>query len=111
FRKRHFEPFGGVQVLLIGDMYQLPPVAKQEEWQILSEYYDSPYFFSSRVIQAAPPAYIELDKIYRQKDADFIEILNQIRNNCLSDNGYTLLHQHYRPDFQSADADGYIMLT
>ncbi|RTL49276.1 MAG: ATP-dependent DNA helicase UvrD2 [Sphingobacteriales bacterium] len=111
FRKRHYEPFGGVQVLLIGDMYQLPPVARQEEWQILSKYYESPYFFSSRVIQSAPPAYIELDKIYRQKDADFIEVLNQIRNNCLNNNGYALLHQNYRPDFQGADTDGYIMLT
>lgn len=111
FRKRHQEPFGGVQLLFIGDIYQLPPVAKQEEWQILSEYYESPYFFSSRVIQAAPPAYIELEKIYRQKDADFIELLNQIRNNCLTNNGYALLHERYRPSFQSADTKEYIMLT
>lgn len=111
FRNRNKEPFGGVQVLFIGDLFQLPPVAKQEEWQILSKYYDSPYFFSSKVVQNAPPVYIELEKIYRQKDSDFIEILNQIRNNQLTTYGHTLLHEHYQPNANINSSDGYIMLT
>lgn len=111
FRERYQEPFGGVQILFIGDMYQLPPVTKQEEWKILSAYYESPYFFSSKVIQSAPPAYIELEKIYRQKDADFIELLNQIRNNELTNSGYALLHKNYQPHFKITDSEGYIMLT
>jgi len=111
FRNRHKEPFGGVQLLFIGDLFQLPPVAKEEEWKILSKYYDSPYFFSSKVVQNNPPIYIELEKIYRQKDSDFIEILNQIRNNNLTTYGHTLLHKHYQPNANLNSFDGYIMLT
>ena len=111
FRSRHSEPFGGVQVLFIGDMFQLPPVAKEEEWGILSQYYSSPYFFSSKVIETQPPAYIELTKIYRQTDQQFIQVLNQIRNNELDEDAYELLHQYYKPNFQPTENDEYITLT
>ena len=77
-------PFGGVQMLLIGDIQQLPPVAKPEEWQMLSEYYDSPYFFSSRAFQEGDFQAVELTKVYRQSDSRFLDILNKIRENrCL----------------------------
>lgn len=111
FRGKYYEPFGGVQVLLIGDMYQLPPVVKDEEWQLLSPYYSSPYFFDSRVIELQPPAYIELDKIYRQSDSQFISVLNKVRNNEMDEEGFNLLHQQYQPDFQPGKKDGYITLT
>jgi hypothetical protein len=111
FRNRHGEPFGGVQVLFIGDMFQLPPVAKEEEWKILSQYYNSPYFFSSKVVEVQPPAYIELNKIYRQSDQRFINVLNQVRNNELDEDAYELLHEQYNPNFQPNEAEGYITLT
>ncbi len=110
FRSRNGEPFGGVQVLLIGDMYQLPPVAPDEEWQLLSQFYSSPYFFSSRVMEQQP-AYIELDKIYRQSDAQFIHLLNQVRNNEMDEDGMQLLHSRYQPAFQPSKDDGSIILT
>ena len=81
FRNRHNEPFGGVQVLYIGDMFQLPPVANDMEWNILSKHYKSPFFFDSKVVSEHPPVHIELDKIYRQNEKVFIEILNKVRNN------------------------------
>lgn len=111
FRNRHSEPFGGVQLLLIGDMYQLPPVIPDEEWRMLSQFYSSPYFFSSRVMEQYQPIYVELDKIYRQSDATFISILNQVRNNELDAEGLAILHRHYDPSFQASKQKGYITLT
>ncbi len=111
FRSRHHEPFGGVQVLLIGDMYQLPPVIKEEERSILSPYYRSPYFFDSRVIQEQPLAYIALDKVYRQRDEQFIAVLNKVRNNELDTEGLDILHQRYNPNFKPTKEDGFITLT
>lgn len=111
FRGKHNIPFGGVQVLFIGDMFQLPPVAKDEEWTILSQYYNSPYFFSSKVVEAQPPAYIELNKIYRQTDQRFINILNQVRNNEIDEDAYITLNEHYNPNFQPNESEGYITLT
>ena len=110
-RHRNYEPFGGVQVLLIGDMYQLPPVVPDSEWQILSQHYRSPYFFDSRVMETQPPAYIELNKIYRQSDQHFIDILNQVRNNEMDDAGMKILHSRYLPSFIPNEKDGYINLT
>ncbi|MBC7744526.1 MAG: AAA family ATPase [Flavobacterium sp.] len=110
FRYRSNEPFGGVQLLLIGDMYQLSPVARQFEWQELSQFYKSPYFFHSRVMMQQPPVYIELDKIYRQKNEDFIRVLNEVRNNNLSAEGYGLLQKRYNPDFSPDKDENYITL-
>jgi ATP-dependent exoDNAse (exonuclease V) alpha subunit len=80
FRKMPNTPFGGVQVLYIGDLFQLPPVMPDAQWSLLREYYESPFFFHSKAVQQAPPVYIELKKIYRQSQQTFIDILNRIRN-------------------------------
>ena len=80
-RRRKDLPFGGVQVLFIGDMLQLPPIVKKEEWNFLKQYYQSMYFFDALVLQTAPPLVLELEKIYRQDDQLFIDILNNLRNN------------------------------
>lgn len=110
-RYRRNEPFGGVQMLFIGDMFQLSPVAGDEEWRILSRYYTSPYFFHSLIIQEQQPLYIELNKIFRQTNADFIEVLNQVRNNCLTPQGLSLLQSRYNPQFVAPKEDTYITLT
>lgn len=110
-RYRYREPFGGVQLIFIGDMFQLSPVASNEEWQILSKYYESQYFFHSHVTKEQQPLYIEFDKIFRQTNADFISVLNEVRNNRLSDNGLKLLQSRYNPSFQPTKNDGYIILT
>jgi hypothetical protein len=111
YRYRRNEPFGGVQVIFIGDMYQLSPVCVGEEWALLSQFYESPYFFHSRVILQRMPIYIELDHIFRQTNQQFITLLNEVRNNHLSDNGFRLLNLRYHPNFHPKDEDGYITLT
>ena len=110
-RYRNNEPFGGVQVIFIGDMFQLSPVASDDEWRMLSQYYSSPYFFHSHVIQQQQPVYIELDKIFRQTNGDFIRVLNEVRNNCLSESGLKLLQSRYNPLFVPPSDDTYITLT
>lgn len=110
-RYRNNEPFGGVQVIFIGDMFQLSPVASDDEWRLLSQYYSSQYFFHSQVIQQQQPVYIELDKIFRQTNGDFIRLLNEVRNNCLSDSGLKLLQSRYNPLFVAPNDDTYITLT
>lgn len=111
FRNRYHEPFGGIQVLLIGDMHQLPPVVPADEWNILSQFYKNPYFFSSNVIQQQPPLYIEFEKIYRQSEEQFIQLLNQVRNNALDEYGMQLLRTRCQPQFQPDKEEGYIILT
>jgi len=110
FRKQPNTPFGGVQVVYIGDLFQLPPVVPEQEWNILKEYYESPFFFSAKVIAEAPPLYIELKKIYRQSEQRFIDILNRIRNNQVYKEDYESLNAHYKPSFVPAD-DTYITIT
>lgn len=111
FRFRPNEPFGGVQLIYIGDMYQLSPVVPEEEWQLLSQFYKSPYFFDSLVIQQQPPVYIELDHIFRQTNKQFISLLNEVRNDRLSNESLLLLNERYIPDFRPKNEDGYITLT
>jgi hypothetical protein len=110
FRKQPLLPFGGVQVLFIGDMYQLPPVTVTQEWQLLSDYYKSPYFFDAQVIQQAPPLYIELKKIYRQSEQLFIDLLNRVRNNEATENDLAILNNKYRPNFSPAANEKFITL-
>lgn len=102
--------FGGVQVLLIGDTFQLPPVAKTEEWQILGKFYENRFFFSSRVISNNRPTYIELKKIYRQNEQEFIDILNRIRVGKTDPSDLKVLNQRVESDSISAE-DNYITLT
>ena len=110
-RSRPSEPFGGVQVLLIGDMFQLPPVVRKETWELLHSFYSSPYFFDSRVAKQDRPLYIEFEKIYRQNEEAFIHLLNQVRNNQLDDDGLEILESRFQPGFQRKPNDGYILLT
>lgn len=110
YTRRSTKPFGGVQVLVIGDMYQLPPVVKDDEWPLLSKYYKSPYFFDSQVFKKLDPVYVELKKIYRQSDRNFIRILNNIRHQDLQEDDYEDLKLSYKPDFEP-DEPGYITLT
>lgn len=110
-RQRPYERFGGVQILFIGDMLQLPPVIKDQEWKLLSEYYNGQYFFDSRVLQEEPPVYIEFNKIYRQRDEQFISLLNQVRNNELEEEGMKILERRFQPTFRRKKQEGYIILT
>ena len=110
-RRQPLLPFGGVQMVYIGDLFQLPPVIKNEEWNLIKNFYQSPFFFHAEVIKHAFPLYIELKKIYRQKDDSFIHILNNIRNNCCTADDLDYLHQYYKPGFQPKKEDNYITLT
>ncbi len=110
-RRRNTEPFGGVQMVFIGDMYQLSPVVRNDEWSILSEYYTGVYFFNSKVLEKEKPVYIEFDKIFRQSDSHFINLLNQIRNGDLTDKGVELLQSRFTPNFRPNDNDFHITLT
>ncbi|MCE3225945.1 MAG: family ATPase [Bacteroidetes bacterium] len=110
-RKKWHLPFGGVQVMLIGDMYQLPPVVQPEEWRILNEVYQSPYFFDSLVVKNNPPVFIELTKIYRQNETRFIDLLNKVRNNILDQEGLELLNSHFKANITKEDYRENITLT
>ncbi|MBK6962477.1 MAG: AAA family ATPase [Bacteroidales bacterium] len=111
FRKREFTPFGGVQVVLIGDTFQLPPIVNHDDWNILGNFYTSPFFFSSRALQAQKPVYIELKKIYRQKDQDFIDLLNRIRINSLMAGDIEMLNHRYMHGFTPEQEEDYIILA
>ena len=111
FRKKPHLPFGGVQVILIGDTFQLPPIADFEQWEILKDYYQSPFFFSSKVVIDNKPIYIELKKIYRQKEQEFIDLLNKIRVNQISDLELNDLNKKYNPTFSSNGLINHIILS
>lgn len=110
FRNQPLLPFGGVQVLFIGDLFQLPPVVPDAEWQLLREHYASIFFFDAKVLEQTPPLYVELKKIYRQNEASFIDLLNGIRNNTVTAEQFELLNQRYQPGFTGTE-DQYIVLT
>ena len=105
------KPFGGVQLLLIGDLQQLAPVVKEEEWELLKGMYDSPFFFASRALKEVPYVSIELLKVYRQSDDRFIRLLNKIRDNRADAAVLQALNQRYIPGFNPDDTEGFITLT
>lgn len=110
-RMKYEQPFGGVQVLFIGDLYQLPPVVNREEWQLMTPYYRSPFFFDAMVLQEAKIVNIELKKIYRQQDTEFISVLNSIRNNIADAEDMKVLERRYNPGFSPNADEGYVLLT
>ncbi len=109
--RRSQRPFGGVQLLMIGDLHQLAPVVRGEDWAILRDFYASGYFFSSRALAATELVPVELTHIYRQSDADFIELLNRVRDNRLDDATLGWLNSRHLPGVAPNDQDGYITLT
>jgi hypothetical protein len=114
FRKKPYSPFGGVQVILIGDTFQLPPIAKTNEWNILSPFYKTPFFFSSKIIEQNIPtniSYIELKKIYRQNEKEFIDLLNRVRVSKLTQEDFKNLNSKYNPDYSSNGNDYIILAT
>ncbi|HNF49331.1 MAG TPA: helix-turn-helix domain-containing protein [Chitinophagales bacterium] len=110
FRRRMNEPFGGVQVLFIGDLYQLPPVVKDEEWRILNEFYESPFFFSAWVMKEFQVLHIELETVFRQTDEEFIDLLNAVRNNAVNKSDLDELNKRYNPH-AAQNAENTILLT
>ncbi|HEV8080771.1 MAG TPA: helix-turn-helix domain-containing protein [Chitinophagaceae bacterium] len=110
-RRNYNTPFGGVQLLSIGDLHQLPPVTQRHEWSILQDYYSSPFFFDSAIIKEQMPLLIELDKIYRQKEDSFVALLNKVRNNNMNANDFEDLHLRYDPSFRPSIEEKYITLT
>ncbi len=110
-RSKTMEPFGGIQMVLIGDLYQLPPVVSREEQQIFRSYYETPYFFSAKVFDQLKLEIIELTKIYRQKDLKYIELLNAIRNNAITKQELEEINQRYIADFKPYTKDLYIYLA
>ena len=109
--RKKSSPFGGVQVLFIGDLLQLPPIIRDEEWRTLRNYYKGKFFFHAHVIQQYPPLYIELSKIYRQTDDRFISILNNLRNNKVTQSDVQMLNEYVQPNFDLKANKGYITLT
>jgi len=109
--KHPYRPFGGVQLLMIGDLHQLPPVVKDNEWDMLRAHYETPYFFSSKALQKTEPATIELKHIYRQSDDTFIGLLNKVRNNEIDGDILAALNSRYLPGEQIREEDAYITLT
>lgn len=110
YRNRN-KPFGGVQLLMIGDLQQLAPVVRGDDWEILGKYYETPYFFSSRALRDSAFYTIELKIVYRQSNENFIRILNKIRDNAADEDTLRELNQRYRPGFRPDDSEGYVTLT
>lgn len=109
--KKIDKPFGGLQIIFIGDLYQLPPVVPSKEKLIFNSYYSTPYFFSAHCFEGLEMEFIELDKIYRQSDLKFIQLLNAIRNNSITDTDIEIINERYNEGFEPDTGDFYIYLT
>src|SRR4030042_420363 len=105
------KPFGGIQMAFIGDLYQLPPVVTGGEKEVFQSLYETPYFYGARVFDSFDMEFVELEKIYRQHDEEFITLLNGIRNNSVTGEGLELLNERYQPDFEPPPEDFYVYLT
>ena len=110
-RKNYSEPFGGIQLLVIGDLHQLPPVIQHQEWTVLQNYYASAFFFDSYAMKEAAPLLIGLEKIYRQNDLSFVELLNHVRINKMLKTDFKKLEERFIPEFVSPHDIHYITLT
>lgn len=110
-RKQKNAPFGGAQILFIGDLLQLPPVVRDDEWNLLKTHYRSSYFFEAKALASQPLVHLELEKIYRQSDNQFISLLNRFRENKQNRDDIEFLNQYYRPNIDQEAQDGYIHLT
>jgi DNA-directed RNA polymerase subunit F len=109
--RTRYKPFGGVQLLMIGDLQQLAPIVKDEEWEILKAYYETCFFFSSRALRQSTFTGIELKHIFRQSDQKFIDLLNKVRDNQIDAESLQKLNQRYLPGFNPDEKEGYITLT
>ncbi len=109
--RRSSRPFGGVQLLMIGDIEQLSPICREDEWELLSRHYSSPYFFASKALERCQYITIELKEIFRQRDPDFTALLNAVRENKITPAVVDALNARYIPAFEPDDAEGYITLT
>jgi len=103
--------FGGIQMVFIGDLYQLPPIVTSPEKEIFRSVYETPYFYSARVFDSLEMEFVELEKVYRQHDEGFINLLNSIRNNSITEEGLELLNQRCIPEFEPSPDDFYVYLT
>jgi len=112
YKYRKDQPFGGVQVVMIGDLFQLSPVVTRgDDEQAMAKYYEGPYFFQAKVMQEMQPIYVELDHVFRQQDEVFVNLLNEVRDNQLTAQGRALLASRYNPHFKNTDDDFHITLT
>lgn len=112
YKYRRDQPFGGVQLVMIGDLFQLSPVVtKGEDEEAMSKYYEGPYFFQAKVMKELQPIYVELDHVFRQQDETFVKLLNEVRENQLTKQGRALLNARYNPRFRNSDEDFHITLT
>ena len=109
--RRNSEPFGGVQLLMIGDLQQLPPITPDNELEILKPHYDSMYFFDSKSLRNSDYYCIELKSVYRQTDQRFIDILNRVRTGDVTHSDLDELNSHHVADFRPAQGDNYIQLV
>lgn len=109
--KNRYKPFGGIQLLMIGDLQQLAPIVKDDEWNLLKKYYNTYFFFGSKALQKTQYVSIELKHIYRQSDAVFINLLGKVRENKLDDVSLREINKRYNPAFENNKDDGYITLT
>ena len=107
----HYKPFGGVQLLMIGDLQQLTPVVTPEDEALLKPYYDTPYFFGSKALQQIEYVTILLSQVFRQEDAAFLDVLNHIREAHPTTNDIAILNQRCQPAFIPRQGEGYIRLT
>ena len=107
----HYKPFGGVQLLMIGDLQQLTPVVTPEDEALLKPYYDTPYFFGSKALQQIEYVTILLSQVFRQEDVAFLDVLNHIREALPSNHDIAVLNQRYQPAFIPKQGEGYIRLT
>ena len=104
-------PFGGVHMVFVGDLYQLPPVVTGEEREIFRSVYETPYFFSARALADEDLEVVELQKVYRQKDADFVELLGRIRNDSVDDADMARLNARLDPGFEPPPDAFHVSLT